>query len=408
MTKLPLGFCLFLILLLSAAPLPYQAKGQTKPTYRDKTPSDFASQAREYMNARARVTGFSGAVLVARNGRAVFRRSYGLANHEFGIPNTPTIKFRLASAGKQFTAAAILLLEQRGKLKVTDPEFDKATDFSEGRALVGFDQSKKEMRRENKTYVTGSSHPSYIWGYIDRTGKYVAAPIYPHALGFSEGLAAVQLSDGQWGYIDKAGSLVIKPQFQSASSFSEGLSCVMFDKKYGFIDRTGKMVIPPQFTGPGVFAEGLAPVRVGGKVLDPGFGMVIGPLGGRYVYIDKAGKEVITLGDNVENTNPFSEGLAAVEIKGYWGFIDKKGKIVIEPRFGGQPSFSEGLACVIIRDGGGIGFIDKTGTIALKLNFALAENFRDGLAFVYDSLDVSSSKYGYIDKAGKVIWPPSK
>jgi CubicO group peptidase (beta-lactamase class C family) len=121
MTKLPLGFCLFLILLLSAAPVPYQAKGQTKPTYRDKTPSDFASQAREYMNARARVTGFSGAVLVARKGRTVFRSGYGLANHEFGIPNTPTIKFRLASAGKQFTAAAILLLEQRGKLKVADP-----------------------------------------------------------------------------------------------------------------------------------------------------------------------------------------------------------------------------------------------------------------------------------------------
>jgi len=182
----------------------------------------------------------------------------------------------------------------------------------------------------------------------------------------------------------------------------------MRDGKYGFIDRTGKIVISPRFTGPGEFTEGLAPVRVGGKVLDPGFGSVIGPMGGRYVYIDKAGKEVITLGDNVENANPFSEGLAAVEIKGYWGFIDKKGKIVIEPRFGGQPSFSEGLAFVIIRDGGGIGFIDKTGAIALKPTFALAENFRDGLAFVYDSLDVSSSKYGYIDKAGKIIWPPSR
>src|SRR5262249_50107727 len=96
-------------------------KGQTKPTYRGKTPSDFASQAREYMEARARVTGFSGAVLVARKGQAIFRRGYGMANHEIGIPNTPTIKFLLASAGKQFTAAVILLLEQRGKLKVTDP-----------------------------------------------------------------------------------------------------------------------------------------------------------------------------------------------------------------------------------------------------------------------------------------------
>ncbi len=292
--------------------------------------------------------------------------------------------------------------------EIIKPRFDKATDFSEGRALVGFDQSKKEIKIGDKTYVTSSSHPSYLWGYIDRTGKYVAPPIYPQALGFSEGLAAVQLPDGRWGYIDKAGSLVIKPQFQSASSFSEGLACVIIDKKYGFIDHIGKIVIPPHFTGPGIFTEGLASVRIGGKVLDPGFGLVIGPLGGRYVYIDKAGKEVITLGANVENANPFSEGLAAVEIKGYWGFIDKRGKIVIEPQFGGQPSFSEGLAFVIIRDGGGIGFIDKTGAIALKPNFALAENFRDGLAFVNDSLDVSSSKYGYIDKAGKVIWPPSR
>jgi WG repeat protein len=292
--------------------------------------------------------------------------------------------------------------------EIIKPQFDKATDFSEGRALVGFDQTKKEIRVGDRTVFVGASHPSYLWGYIDRTGKYIVAPTFPNALGFSEGLAAVQLPEGKWGYIDKAGSFVIKPQFQSASRFSDGLACVMRDGKYGFIDRTGKIAISPRFTGPGEFTEGLAPVRVGGKVLDPGFGLVIGPLGGRYVYIDKAGKEVITLGDNVENANPFSEGLAAVEIKGYWGFVDKKGKIVIEPRFGGQPSFSEGVAFVIIRDGGGIGFIDKTGAIALKPNFALAENFRDGLAFVYDSLDISSSKYGYIDKAGKIIWPPSR
>lgn len=292
--------------------------------------------------------------------------------------------------------------------EIIKPQFDKATEFSEGRALVGFDQTKKEIRVGDRTVFVGASHPSYLWGYIDKTGKYIVAPTFPNALGFSEGLAAVQLPEGKWGYIDKAGSFVIKPQFQSASRFSDGLACVMRDGKYGFIDRTGKIVISPRFTGAGEFTEGLAPVRIGGKVLNPGFGMVIGPLGGRYVYIDKTGKEVITLGHDVEDAQPFSDGLAAVEIKGYWGFIDKRGKIVIAPRYGGQPSFSEGLAFVAIKDGGGIGFIDKTGAIALKANFALADNFRDGLAFVRDSLDVFSCKYGYIDKAGKVIWLPSR
>ncbi|HKR60615.1 MAG TPA: serine hydrolase [Pyrinomonadaceae bacterium] len=84
------------------------------------------------MEARARVTGFSGVVLVARNGQTIFRRGYGLANREFSIPNTPTTKFRVGSVSKQFTAAGILLLEQRGKLQVSDrvdkylPDWPKA------------------------------------------------------------------------------------------------------------------------------------------------------------------------------------------------------------------------------------------------------------------------------------------
>lgn len=117
---------------MAAAFAPWPAEGQTGPTSRTKTAPDFALKASQYMRARARVTGFSGAVLVARGDRPIFRQSYGLANREFGIPNTPTMKFRAGSAGKQFTAAAILLLEQRGKLKVSDhvqeylPDWPKA------------------------------------------------------------------------------------------------------------------------------------------------------------------------------------------------------------------------------------------------------------------------------------------
>jgi CubicO group peptidase (beta-lactamase class C family) len=65
-------------------------------------------------------TMFMGAVLVARGGEVLFAKGYGLANAEWNIPNTPTTKFGLASISKQFTAAAILLLEERGKLRVSD------------------------------------------------------------------------------------------------------------------------------------------------------------------------------------------------------------------------------------------------------------------------------------------------
>ncbi len=64
---------------------------------------------------------FTGAVLVAKRGVALFDRAYGPANREWEIANTPATHFRIGSITKQFTAVAILVLEERGKLKLTDP-----------------------------------------------------------------------------------------------------------------------------------------------------------------------------------------------------------------------------------------------------------------------------------------------
>ncbi|HEV7676016.1 MAG TPA: serine hydrolase [Candidatus Angelobacter sp.] len=64
---------------------------------------------------------FMGSVLVAQDGKILLDKGYGFASLEWEIPNTPTTKFRLGSVTKQFTAASILLLEERGKLKVEDP-----------------------------------------------------------------------------------------------------------------------------------------------------------------------------------------------------------------------------------------------------------------------------------------------
>lgn len=64
---------------------------------------------------------FMGSVLVARGDQVVFNKAYGSANLEWDIANTTTTKYRIGSITKQFTAASILLLEERGKLKVDDP-----------------------------------------------------------------------------------------------------------------------------------------------------------------------------------------------------------------------------------------------------------------------------------------------
>ncbi len=64
---------------------------------------------------------FMGSVLVAQAGRVLLDRGYGDANLELKVPDSPATKYRLGSITKQFTAAAILLLQQRGQLRVNDP-----------------------------------------------------------------------------------------------------------------------------------------------------------------------------------------------------------------------------------------------------------------------------------------------
>ena len=62
-----------------------------------------------------------GSVLVAKGNEVVFAMSVGQADVEWNMPNSATTKFRIGSVTKQFTAAAVLLLEERGKLRVDDP-----------------------------------------------------------------------------------------------------------------------------------------------------------------------------------------------------------------------------------------------------------------------------------------------
>ncbi|HMV48477.1 MAG TPA: serine hydrolase [Blastocatellia bacterium] len=86
-----------------------------------QTPAqDLAPKFDEYLSEITKQGRFTGAALIARDGKVIFSKGYGLANAEFDIPNTPQTKFRLGSVTKQFTAVSILLLQERGKLNVQD------------------------------------------------------------------------------------------------------------------------------------------------------------------------------------------------------------------------------------------------------------------------------------------------
>jgi len=81
---------------------------------------DISAKVDEYIAAHMKANLFSGSVLIAKDGKVLVEKGYGLANRELEVPNTPLTKFRLGSITKQFTSMSILLLEERGKLATGD------------------------------------------------------------------------------------------------------------------------------------------------------------------------------------------------------------------------------------------------------------------------------------------------
>ncbi len=85
-----------------------------------------------YLAPYIQMKDFSGAALIAQNGKILVRKGYGPANLEYGIPNGPQTRFHIASMSKTFTAAAIVMLEKQGRLKFDDPLSKFLPDFPSG------------------------------------------------------------------------------------------------------------------------------------------------------------------------------------------------------------------------------------------------------------------------------------
>jgi D-alanyl-D-alanine carboxypeptidase len=83
--------------------------------------SALVQAVRQYLDDRVKADEFSGVVLVAKNGKALFSEAYGMADKEKEIPNRMDTKFNIGSINKIFTSMAIHQLEQQGKLSLDDP-----------------------------------------------------------------------------------------------------------------------------------------------------------------------------------------------------------------------------------------------------------------------------------------------
>jgi CubicO group peptidase (beta-lactamase class C family) len=106
----------YLALLLAALVLTTSAGAMTQ----DSAAPALERRIDRFVQPYVASNNFTGVILVRSGGRVQLEKGYGRANYEWGVPNSGRSRFHIASVTKAFTAAAVLLLEQRGKLSLDD------------------------------------------------------------------------------------------------------------------------------------------------------------------------------------------------------------------------------------------------------------------------------------------------
>ncbi|HEX8195414.1 MAG TPA: serine hydrolase [Pyrinomonadaceae bacterium] len=118
---------------------------------------EIADRVDELMTAAMKSDHFNGSILITRNGKVIVSKGYGMSNIENDIPNTSQTKFRIGSLTKQFTAMAIMMLQERGKLNIEHPVCNYLTNCPEAWKPVTI----------HHLLTHSSGIPDYVnvWGY---------------------------------------------------------------------------------------------------------------------------------------------------------------------------------------------------------------------------------------------------
>jgi TPR repeat protein len=273
---------------------------------------------------------------------------------------------------------------------VVAPKYVNAKDFSEGMAAVAV-----------------ANFPASRWGFINQQGEEIIYPQFVQVQSFSEGLAPVATADKQWKYIDKTGSVKIAGPFRSAAAFSEGLAAVTeeYDAgagvkhfRVGYIDKTGAWVVKPQnkWIVGRPFKNGTAVITVSSEKAYA-------------LLIDKTGK-VLTTKPYQRINDPLDDDMRPVQLSGassqaeptVWSVIDKNGNEVQGLLLDRIAYYREGL--IAFSENKKYGYKDRAGKVVIPARYASAGFFSEGLAPV--SME-EKGLLGFINKKGEMVIKPA-
>ena len=160
---------------LAAAPAPAPAPTRSVASAPHAAISDALIRARVGSHLdRLAALGYTGAVLVLRDGKPVVERAWGFADRDKGIRADTRSTWNLGSITKQFTAAAILKLEERGKLRTTDSITRWFPDAEGPKRAITIHQLLTHTAGFESDYAPGDYVPNTRAEYMARM---LAAPL---------------------------------------------------------------------------------------------------------------------------------------------------------------------------------------------------------------------------------------
>jgi hypothetical protein len=194
------------------------------------------------------------------------------------------------------------------------------------------------------------------FGLINCNGRYITEPIYDLITGDINSLYWSVFMNNLEGVIDCDGNLIIPIENKSIELFShldDKLFPVMKNDSYGYVDTKNRLIIPYQYESASTFRKGKAIVKENGI----------------WKVIDKKNKLLTQLDYEPINTrrNFLSEGLVIFKNDKKYGFINLKGKVIIEAIYEEALPFKDGLAKVKLNNK--YGFINTKGQVVIKIEY---------------------------------------
>lgn len=249
-------------------------------------------------------------------------------------------------------------------------------------SLVGCNRTTSNEETARKGEPLALFTEGEVTGFVDTKGNVVIdLSEYADAKPFSEGLAAVQGSDGKWGFIDTKGKLVVPFTFEHSDYNSPDATRepLMFHKGYarvrnvGLIDRKGNVV----------FNTPLTIDDWNSDVVNAYYG------NGTHLLFDTQGNQLST--QEYEELIICANGMILCRTSDGYGYLDKTGATVIAPQYRDAFCFEDGLAAVVDKEGKAM-LIDEKGNVKKELDFRPSfhgvdqgwHSFHDGLAVVSD------------------------